>query len=483
MKRSIKYLIAVGFFAFATSCGDSLLEEEVFNQLGPSNFYQTEADAVSLLTSVYQYSQRQGDESQRIMLANELPTDLLIDRGGGLERLLKPYEEFTWNSTDVYLIVNIWNWEYTLISRANLAIQQIPLIESVEEATRNQLVAEARFLRALAYLYLEDLYGPVPLVTSGEADPNERPARATQEEMDRFIQTEFREAADALPVTQELYGRASKGAALAMLMRYQLNHRNWQAVVDLSSEIIGLGVYALFEADNRTDLFKIENEVNSEFIWARPYLPAQGQGMIFLPRAAPPQYQFKFPPKANFATNYRIYSSFYDSFEEGDQRRDALITEYVNTDGDTIQLGEDDIRTFKYQEDPNGLDRWAGNDMPVIRYADVLLARAEALNELNGPNQEAINLINQVRTKAGLPDLVLTDFGSADALNEHILKERGWEFFNEEIRRQDLIRHEVFISGAQERGFAAQAYHVKFPIPQEELDLNPNLEQNSGYAQ
>jgi len=121
-----------------------------------------------------------------------------------------------------------------------------------------------------------------------------------------------------------------------------------------------------------------------------------------------------------------------------------------------------------------------GNDFPV-RYADILLSHAEALNEINGPTQEALDLINAVRTKAGVPLLNLSDFGSKESLRDHILRERGWEFFSEELRRQDLVRHGKFIEFGKNRGKIAFDYQVLYPIPQSEIDRNPNLEQNDGY--
>ena len=155
----------------------------------------------------------------------------------------------------------------------------------------------------------------------------------------------------------------------------------------------------------------------------------------------------------------------------------------MNSNGETIDLSppNDNPRPFKYWPADDIAGPSYGNDIPVIRYADILLARAEALNRLNGPNQESIDLINEVRERAGLDDLVLTDFGSAEALNEAILIERGWEFYLEGIRRDDLIRHGEFISRAQERGNPAQPHHVRYPIPQFALDANPVLEQNDGY--
>ncbi|MEJ7830419.1 MAG: RagB/SusD family nutrient uptake outer membrane protein [Segetibacter sp.] len=128
------------------------------------------------------------------------------------------------------------------------------------------------------------------------------------------------------------------------------------------------------------------------------------------------------------------------------------------------------------------MDGGGGNDLPEIRYADILLSRAEALNELTGPNTESINLINLVRKRAELTDVKLTDFTSKDALRDHIIKERGWEFYSEGLRREDLIRTGKFISYAQARGVAnAKDYKVLFPIPQQALDADPLLKQNPGY--
>lgn len=479
MKNDIKYFLLITLLVGLNAC-DKLLEEEVFNQVTTSTI--TEDVAKGILNGVYQLSQSQGDESQRLMLANELTSEIMYNQGGGLENLLRPYQKFTWAPADVYLIRNIYDHQYRIIAQANQAIEFIPQSPLRDEEKR-LFLAEARFLRALAFQNLEDLYGPVPLDTVFLQNEGTLSTRPTQAEMNAFIREEYQNAADILPVQAEQYGRATKGAALAMLMRFELNKKEWQKVVELSQDITDLGVYSIFQSDNRSDLFNIQNEENSEFIWARNYLALEGVGMIYLPRSAPrgPDYQYKFPPKANFGTNYKVYSAFYNSFDLADQRKESLLTEYLAVTGDIIQLGKDDIRPFKYQEDPAGFERWAGNDMPIIRYADVLLARAEALNELNGPTLEAINLINVIRQAAGIDDITLANFGSTAALRDHILDERGWEFWNEEIRRQDLIRHGKFISGAIDRGLPAQAFHVKFPIPQTEIDANPNLTQNEGY--
>jgi hypothetical protein len=118
----------------------------------------------------------------------------------------------------------------------------------------------------------------------------------------------------------------------------------------------------------------------------------------------------------------------------------------------------------------------------MIRYAEVLLNAAEALNEINGPNQEAIGYINQVRERAGVPLYSVSDFASKEELRDAILDERGWEFVSEGLRRMDLVRQGKFISRAKARGVShAQDYMMRFPIPQAEINSNPNLEQNEGY--
>ena len=119
--------------------------------------------------------------------------------------------------------------------------------------------------------------------------------------------------------------------------------------------------------------------------------------------------------------------------------------------GELINLlpPNDNVRPFKYWPGDDFAGPGYGNDIPDVRYADVLLTRAEALNELRGPNQESIDLINRVRNRAGLEKLELSQFSSKEALREHILNELGWEFWWEGKRREDLIRHGKFIEQAQ----------------------------------
>ena len=140
-------------------------------------------------------------------------------------------------------------------------------------------------------------------------------------------------------------------------------------------------------------------------------------------------------------------------------------------------------RILKWEVDPNRSGGDSGNDYAFFRYSHILLAKAEALNELNGPNQESIDLINQVRARDFDPDkpIALADFGSTQELRDRILDERGFELLWEGYRRQDLIRTGHFLEAWTLKQADDGPYRKLFPIPQTQLDANPNLVQNPGY--
>lgn len=475
MKKIIYILLLLG-----TAACDKPLEEKVYSSFGPNNFFKTADDAEALLNAAYSLEQKQGTDGFRnIFVMAEVTTDLLIIREGGLRGLAQPLEDFTWNASHEFFDV-AWTRYYSAIYRANLVIDNVPNIDFDAER-KKQIVAEARFLRASGYIYLYDLFGPTPIITNSISNSADRPARATKEEFIKFVTDELNAVSEILPVTAKQYGRATKGAALAFLTKFYLNNKDWQKTSETAQKVIDLNTYSLFNSANRVDLFKLSNEKNSEFIYVRPHIAQPGLGTNYLPHAAPPNYKYKGAVKANYATQLKTLSAFYDSFDPKDQRRQAFLTEYDDLSGKHIILGQDDKRSFKFEEDLPATGADLGNDFPVVRYADILLSKAEALNELTGPTAAAMELINQVRAKADISLLKLADFTSKEALRAHILKERGWEFFSEELRRQDLIRHGKFIELAKGRGKTAFDYQVLFPLPQSEIDRNPSLKQNDGY--
>ena len=139
-----------------------MLDEEIFSQITTTSI--TPEVAEGILNGVYQLSQSQGDESQRLMLANELTTDLMFNEGGGLENLNRRYQDFTWAPTDFCLIQLIYQHQFSIVAQANQALEFIPQ-SPLDQGDKDLFESEARFLRALAFQNMEDLYGPVPLDT------------------------------------------------------------------------------------------------------------------------------------------------------------------------------------------------------------------------------------------------------------------------------------------------------------------------------
>jgi hypothetical protein len=371
----------------------------------------------------------------------------------------------------------MWNNYYNSIRDANLVLANLENEEFSDEF-KQRTEAEVHFLRGWAYSELYKLFGRVPLFKTPTDDPLQ--LRASDEEVRSFIEQELTAAIAGLPVETQAFGRASKGIASAVLAKYYLNTKQWQQAADMALNVINLGQYSLLPT--YSDVFSIENEGNAEMIWTLPKISTSGSASNLLNALIfPPSFPRPFSNNAVFAARTYLYDDFVNSFEPTDTRSGPIITEYTLADGTVVQgLGNDQSHPLKLPWDPNAVGARAGNDIPVIRYADMLLTRAEALNEVNGPSEEAIDLINQVRTRANATPLVLADF-TKDSLRDAILQEREWEFYFEGNSREDQIRHGVMISRAQARGVNAQDFHRLFPIPQGDLDANPDMEQNPGY--
>lgn len=469
----------------AVSGCEGFLDETVYNQLAPDNLLQTEDGVEALLTAAYAETSLGGSKYHQI--ESEWSTDISWQSGGGENVYALLYMNFTIDASEGNLFSRLWSQPYQGIRNCNVLLDNLQdasfPVEKIDEWT-----AETRFLRAQNYITLYQAFGPVVLRTS-ENDPLSQ-LRVGEEEMENFIITELSESIDGLPAKgqEKAYGRVNKDIATAVLCKFYLNTGRWSESAVLALDLINSGRYDLYP--EYEDLFKVENERNKEFIFVRPRTHlSRSQSLDWMASAFPAG--FRADPVsgllwqstwANFGSQYRLYDSFYNSFDPNDKRRNLILTTYVNTSQDTLTLlGNDDTRSFKFWPDPNADGAAHGNDWPVIRYADILLSRAEALNEMNGPTQEALDLINLVRDRAGVDDLVLGDFPSKESLRDHLVAERGWELYTEGHRRVDLIRMGKFIEFAQARGKNAKSHHVRYPIPQQAIDSDSLLIQNTGY--
>jgi len=483
-KVRIYYSLFLIVFLLLPSTGcENALEEKTFTTLSPNDFLTNEEDVEVLLNSVYGVL-RYSDITRDAITLNEVNTDIHIERNGGIFAANELMEEFLWTSSHTYLQA-WWELRYKTIYNANVVLDNVPDVE-MDEDRKEEVLAEARFLRAFSYYLLYDLFGPVPLIVSSETAVIDRPARASEAEMILFIENELIATSEILPIDppRNEYGRPTKGAALGILAKFYMMTKKWKNAADVSLEVIGLGKYDLFTDGNRTELFSPENQKDNEFIFVANMsdTPNDDTGSGWLSHVVPSGYQWQYPPRAIFAAEFKVRSEFVNLFEPNDERLDAILFEYVNSDGDIIVLGEDDARSLKFPEYPNqDISRDSG-DFPFLRYADILLSRSEALNELNGPNQESVDLLNMIREAAGVSTFEVANFGDKEAFRDFILDERGREFHTEALRRQDLIRQGKFIQYAIARGKSAEDFHVRFPIPQTEIERNTSLIQNIGYS-
>lgn len=475
MKNKIKTymmsLLVILTITTVISCEDGLTENP-FDQYAPSNVLTSKEGLDALLYSAYGYQQRHSAEFRNIQnnYLEEATTDLFLEQGGGQGPAAAQLQEFTFGSAHPW-ISEMFNESWNAIRDTNLFLANVDNAETYPN--RESRIGEAKFIRALQYHLLIKWFGEVPLVTS--STPELYPTKALLSELQKFIEDELIAAIDLLPVEQDEFYRITKGAALGILTKQYLNTKQWQKAANTAEAIINMNKYELYP--DYIGLFAANNDRNSEYIFATA-LDRTLTGNTWMALSLPPSYPIAGP---NFAAQFKYYDAFVNSFDLNDKRRGFFLTSYTKTNGQFVQLlGKNDSRSLKYW-DPDRIGSFQENDWPIVRYADILLSRAEALNELNEPTQEAIDLINSVRTRAGISNIALASFTKV-TLRDHILKERGWEFYSEAQRRSDLIRHGKFIESAIARGkTAAQSFHVLYPIPQTEINANPNLVQNDGY--
>lgn len=472
--KTFKITILTIFALAVVGCEDTL-EENIYSQLAPSTLFTTESGLSSVLNSAYAYSHRSGaGATWAAYFLGANPAGELWGQGGSIETYWVQLQDFTWDGTHDQ-INSIWGVYFNAVRDANIVLDNVnnPTFSESFIATAT---AEARFIRGWAYSELYNLFGPVPIYSSSSDDPLQ--PRATEEETKAFIEGELTAAIAGLPASA-VFGRGTKGAAMGILCKYYMNTRQWQKAADVAQDIIDLGTYALQQ--NYADVFAFDNEGNNELLWALPKdasVASTANNVVAL--VFPPDYPRPYSNNGVFAARTYLFDSFVNSFEASDIRKDLIITSWSSNGVDQPALGSNRSFPFKYGWDPNAVGANQGNDVPIVRYADILLSRAEALNEISGPTQEAIDLINEVRERAQATPLTLAGFDQ-QSLREAILRERSWEFFHEGKSREDQIRQGVFISGAVARGKNAKPYHVLYPIPETELDANSLLVQNPGY--
>jgi starch-binding outer membrane protein, SusD/RagB family len=487
-----KYIIYLFIIAGLISCSD-LLEEEVFIEVGSNNFFQNDQDAQDAIYAIYAKLRSDGsvtdNNGQRegwgfygmgegsIFNLNEVTTDEVYVHWESFGGFFQYLEEFTWAPNSGTHFDQLFADLYEGIGIANNILENIDN-DGISQEVIDRVKGETLMARGLFYTTLFSFYENIPLVLEVVTDPFSKPKQEDPAVVIQLIIDDLTAASVLLPATTTAaeHGRFTKGAALSLLARFQLNQGNFEAARDAAQDVIDLNVYEL--STSYADIFSVNNDGNPEIIMSIPCIAQPGIGNTFVAHTAEPDFV------SGGWGGHLIRTEFYETFDAEDIRRSFLLNAYTTTSGGAGSVGQG-YMIMKYAPDPDRVGAWAGNDFVLHRYAEVLLTLAEALNEISGPNQASIDLINELRSRAfnNNPNKLvqLTDFSSKEALRAHILDERGWELYAEGYRRDDLIRHNQFIPRAQARNKNAKSYHVLFPIPQTERDKNTELNQNVGY--
>lgn len=512
MKKHI--FILFGIAILLVSCHN--LDPKVFDKISPENYPSNLEDINSMITGVYGDLNRGsytglGDISQQSrLIMNTATTDEFYC--SWRNNTWKMYEDFTWLPTSAEVTAKTYINYTQLISRCVSAIDVLEHTTiPIKDDLRARYIGEMQTIIAMHIYFLYDFYGPVAVVLDpsiiDDGSSTFVPERQTKEWTIDKINELARAAADVLPVHYENYsdyGRMTKGTSLMIMLKLAMHEREWQKALDLIEEIEGLNHYEL--QPSYISVFSVANEGNNEVILAVPNLADGDRHNNWLAHILPPGYV---DPNGYSVTEwgggYKMPWPFYDKYwdfvgEPGsainDERvKDAIFENYINDKGEFIDIRElaetaaptewpaHGVIPYKYPADPAGVGTNQGNDYVIFRYADVLLYKAECINNLRPMDQEVIDILNQIRARAKTTLVSLSDFSNQQELNDFILDERGRELFMEGTRREDLIRHGKYLQLAADRGAVfTDETRLIFPIPQHVINQSKGrLKQNPGY--
>ena len=526
MRNHIRAFALLTALAGAIACSDDFLSEVPSDFVAPENFYRNQSDAISAVTAAYatfiNLPSPLGTADylgRNMAMLIEYPTEMTTSRLSATnERSLIGTHHTQFNSTHPYL-QSTWQAAYFGINRANTVIARVPEID-MDPTRRDQVVGEAKFLRALHYYFLAGLFGGVPLklepTTSIEG--NVLP-RATAKDTWAQIQKDLTEAAAVLPNSWSTadFGRATKGAALTLLAKSYL-----QAAATGASDASDYGRAATafrtvqtlgYTLDpNYATLFDGTNERSAEIVWSIQNIRSTGAGgylsQWYAPITSPQYYQ---PGGQN---QFQAERPFYDSYNAADIRKAGTWNLSITYNNKTVvwswatpttittssnygSTGPTPKKFLDLQAPANGAE---APDFTLLRYPDVLLGLAEAINGQGGPTAEAYAAVNLVRARAKIPNL--TAGLSQAQFRDSVFLERRYEFAMElhgvfDSRRNwpwakarveanmaqiSTLNRTPFTSSVEK--FNASPIPDKwklYPIPSHACELNPELTQNPGW--
>lgn len=510
-----------------TSC-ESFLEEDPFNTVDPGTLFQDEQGAIAAVNATYKMmSRNQNSFGRDLLFITEQPTETVTTRRDASDNRGR-MDNWIWDESHGFF-APVWTEAYAVINAANGVIENVPNIEDINPRVQDRVIGEAKFLRAFNYFLLVRMWGDVPLRTEqikGASDKLNLPRSPASEVYGVIIQ-DLKDAELVLP-TKDGYddfdgantGRATRGAARALLSKVYLQKGATPEVSESTDFGESLKYSNLVITDEDYELstgyrsiFDVESENGPEVIFDIQQTGVAGLGGDLSGHVVPRNSNIGRRSWGNFHAEV----PFFEEYDLNDQRKDSYILEY-NLGEETVTYDPSNFVDDNYVTDGPGFFKLAEIDASIgsgaqerpnkvlLRYADVLLMHAEAVNEVNGPTVEAYNSINQVRSRAGIPDLTtglsyqqFKDSVFVDRRKELIFEFHGWfdglrnwEFFTDRVLANVAIRNTKIGSGdwpggnnAAPRSFTSENIKADkfrlFPVPGSIMDTNPELVQNPGW--
>ena len=502
--KKILFSTLIGALALTMSSCNDELETKNYTDMSPSNFFTSEGDFDAALTGLYLplttnwgysdggtgkwYNSLFNADINAYYPAGMVTTDIMRHYSSYI------YDEFNVGPSSNGAIVTTYN-AIRFVARATDVINRIGNSSGSTQAIRDRYVAEAKILRAFYMYALMDFFGPVNV----KLDPatlmdNTIEPRPSKETYVGYIESDLNDAIATTSLPDKYndnpgeWGRMSKAIAYAVQMRLYMHEKQWQKAKDACQKLMSMG-YSLLSVYE--DVFK--SAVNDEMIWGVPANTASDN--YYVTEILPSDFKRGYDNTGRsyirgndtqFFSGWQVYCmrwDFYDTFAENDVRKHTILCEYDTPNGDRKDRNHGMVGAIPIKFMDTQFANWGTQTaQPIVRFAEVLLSFAEAENELNGPNATAVNALKQVTDRAGVT-IPASATANKEAFRNYLLMERGHELFGEGVRRQDLIRHGVYITLARERGNNAQDYQVLFPIPQNVItEANGIIEQNPGYT-
>jgi starch-binding outer membrane protein, SusD/RagB family len=481
-----KYIYSFTFLLSITSCVS--IDEEPDSFITADQFYSNDQEAISAVNAVYNglNSSTHTLYNRLLQIGTEMATDDYQAGPRARNAHVRALSGLTHDASNDRML-ELWRQSYDVINRANIVIDKVTGNSRLTPELATRLANEAKFIRGLLYFNLVRWFGGVPVVLHQPdlEKTNLNVSKATEDEVYTQIIQDLTDA-EALPAPSEYnskdIGRATSGAAKALLAKVYLTHQEWDNAASKAKEVIDSNWYELF--DDFADVFNVATKNGKEHIFSAQFKGYFNfYGNMLGGTAAPNEV-----PGINgdYADALNKGAKLYESFADTDKRKAVtFVTQLESPVNGNLYTFEPHLHKYFDATTPAAPGESSKNT-PILRYADVLLIYAEALTMSEGVTNEAYWAVDEVRVRAGLDKLSEIAPGLApDDFREIVYEERRKEFVYEYQRWFDLARRgaEYYVAKLHASGKTSAALrHIHFPTPQRELDINPNLKQHPDWV-